>query len=62
MSFQRHGRGAGVGRALGVGVLLGVGVGVGLVAAAQYLPPVLKKLVGSCPPQTIISRPVHTAG
>jgi hypothetical protein len=36
-------------------------VGVGLGAAAQYLPPVLKKLLKFHPPQTIISLPVHTA-
>jgi hypothetical protein len=35
-------------------------VGVGLGAAAQYLPPVFKKLP-SYPPQTIISLSVHTA-
>ena len=56
-----YGRGAGVGRALGVGVLLGVGVGGGLVTAAQYLPPMSKKVDSSHPPQTIISLPVHTA-
>jgi hypothetical protein len=44
-----------------VGVEVGVGVGVGLGAAAQYLPPVLKKSVLSPPPQTIISLPVQTA-
>jgi hypothetical protein len=64
------GRGVGVGLAVGVGVAVGVtvgvavgvGVGVGLGAAAQYLPPVFKLLPeSSCPPQTIISLPVHTA-
>jgi hypothetical protein len=38
-----------------------VGVGVAL-DCAQYLPPVFKLLPeSSCPPQTIISLPVHTA-
>jgi hypothetical protein len=60
------GRGVGVGLAVGVGVAVGVtvgvAVGVGLGAAAQYLPPVFKLLPkSSCPPQTIISLPVHTA-
>jgi hypothetical protein len=37
-------------------------VGVGLGAAAQYLPPVLKRDPSAAsPPQTIISLPVHTA-
>jgi hypothetical protein len=51
----------GVGVAVGVGVGEGVGVGVGLDAAAQYLPPVLKTLERSSPPQIFISVPVHTA-
>jgi len=46
---------------VGVNVAVGVGVGVGLGIAAQYLPPVLKKLLPSNPPQTIIWVPVHTA-
>ena len=38
-----------------------MGVGVAL-DCAQYLPPVFKLLPeSSCPPQTIISLPVHTA-
>ena len=53
------GRGWGTGRDLGVGVGLGLGVGVG-ADCAQYLPPVLKLVVSSVPPQTIISLPVHT--
>src|SRR6266446_2101574 len=75
-SPQTHGRGAGVGRGLGVGVALGVGlivavgvavavavgVGVGPGGVAQYLPPVFKYTgPNACPPQTIISLPVHTA-
>ena len=45
-----------------VGVGLGVGVGVGPGGAAQYFPPVLKKLpTPTDPPQTIISLPVQTA-
>jgi hypothetical protein len=52
--------GVAVGVAVAVGVGEGVGVGVGLGAAAQYLPPVFKKLP-SYPPQTIISLSVHTA-
>jgi hypothetical protein len=61
-----YGRGAGVGRSRGVDVGLAVGtgvdvgVGVGL-SCAQYLPPVLKRLVSSAPPQTIISLPLQTA-
>ena len=48
--------GVGVGVTVGVGVAVGVGVGVGVpVCAAQYLPPVLKTLPGTYPPQTIIS-------
>src|SRR5262245_2214154 len=51
-----------MGRDRGLGVARGVmvGVGVGLVAPAQYLPPVLNA-VGLAPPQTIISLPVQTA-
>jgi hypothetical protein len=50
----------------GVAVTLGlaVGVGVGLgegPPCAQYLPPVLKKVMSSVPPQTIISLPVQDA-
>ena len=55
-----YGRGAGVRRARGVGVGLAVGVGVG-TAWTQYFPPVLKLVVSSVPPQTIISLPVQTA-
>ena len=59
--MRYQGRGCGVGRDLGEGVSLGVGVGVAL-DCAQYLPPVFKLLPeSSCPPQTIISLPVHTA-
>jgi hypothetical protein len=51
--------------AVAVGVADGdgeaVGVGVGLDAAAQYLPPVLIRVMPSAPPQTIISLPLHTA-
>ena len=43
-----------------VGVGVAVGVGVGRWGCAQYLPPVLKKLVLN-PPQTTISVLVHTA-
>ena len=53
-----------VGVVVAVGVAEGVGVGVGLGAAAQYLPPVLKRDPSAAsPPQTIISLPVsfHTA-
>src|SRR5262249_14897613 len=41
----------------------GPGVGVGVASdCAQYLPPVLKSpFCISCPPQTIISLPVHAA-
>ena len=42
-------------------VLGDVGVGVGLGAAAQYRAPVLKRVPDACPPQMIISLPVHTA-
>src|SRR5438552_17218610 len=66
-----YGRGCGVGRGLGVGVHLpvhgvgvgvavGVGVGVGPPDSPQYLPPVLRRLTPSSPPQTIISVLVHT--
>ena len=44
----------------GVGVAVGVGVGV-KPGRAQYLPPVLRSLLASYPPQTIISLPVQTA-
>ena len=44
-----------------VAVAVGVGVGVGVGVAAQYRPPVLKKLLPLNPPQTIIWLPVHTA-
>ena len=50
-----------MGRGLDAGEGLGVGVGVGLGVAAQYLPPLLKKLVPSNPPQMIIWLPVQTA-
>src|SRR5437870_2287902 len=53
--------GVGVGLAIAEGVGLGVGVGVGPGGAAQYFPPVLKKLpTPTDPPQTIISLPVQT--
>ena len=52
------GVGVGVNVAVAVAVAVGVGVGGG---PAQYRPPVLKKLLPSVPPQTIISLPVHTA-
>ena len=60
------GRGLGVGVGLGVfvgvGVEVAVGVGVGVGGGpAQYLPPVLNKLMLPPPPQTIISLPVQTA-
>jgi hypothetical protein len=56
-------RGLGVGEGLGVkvGVAVGVGVGVGLGEVAQYLPPVIGKVLASPPPHTIISPPVQTA-
>jgi len=55
------GVGVGVGVSVAVAVAVGVGVGVG-PDCAQYLPPVFKLLPeSSCPPQTIISLPVHTA-
>ena len=38
-----------------------VAVAVQLSALGLYLPPVLDPLVPSNPPQTIISKPVHTA-
>jgi len=66
-SYQSYGRGGGVGRDLGVGATLGVGkglgvgVGVGLGELAQYLPPVIGKVLASPPPHTIISLPVQTA-
>jgi hypothetical protein len=50
-----------VGVAVAVAVAVGVGVGVELGAVAQYLPPVIGKLLASPPPQTIISLPVQTA-
>jgi hypothetical protein len=40
---------------------LAVLVAVQLLVAGLYLPPLLKSLLGFCPPQTIISVPVHTA-
>jgi hypothetical protein len=52
------GVGDGVGIAVGVGVTVGVGVGRD---CAQYLPPVLVKVLGKNPPQTTISLPVQTA-
>ena len=61
-----HG-GVGVGLAVGVAVAVPVGLGVGEAVGvgegdcAQYLPPVLKELVRSVPPQTIIWLPDHTA-
>jgi hypothetical protein len=45
-------------RAAGALVVL---VGVQLSVAGLYLPPLLKSLLGFCPPQTIISVPVQTA-
>ncbi len=51
--------GVGVNVAVAVAVAVAVGVGVGV--AAQYRPPLLKKLLSSVPPQTIISLPAHTA-
>jgi len=36
-------------------------VAVQLSVLGLYLPPVLKELLKSCPPQTIISLSVHTA-
>ena len=50
-----------VGVAVAVAVAVGVGVGVGVGVAAQYRPPVFRKPLLFCPPQTIISLPVHTA-
>src|SRR5207249_4752096 len=51
-----------VGVGVGVTVTVGVGVGVGVAPDwAQYLPPVLKTLPGTYPPQTIISLRVQTA-
>jgi hypothetical protein len=55
------GVGVAVNVAVAVGVAVGVGVGVGAGQVAQYLPPVLKKLLPLYPPQTIIWLPVHTA-
>ncbi len=40
---------------------LGVLVAVQLSVPGWYLPPVFKTPPGACPPQTIISKPVHTA-
>jgi len=52
----------GVGVSVAVAVAVAVGVGVGEADCAQYLPPVFKLLPeSSCPPQTIIWLPVHTA-
>ena len=51
----------GVGRGRGVGVHREHGVGVGVACGAQYLPPVLNKLIPSYPPHMIISVPVQTA-
>ena len=57
-----HGVGVGVEVAVGVGDAVGLGVGVGVGPnCAQYLPPVLRKLAESYPPQTIISLLVQTA-
>jgi hypothetical protein len=47
--------------AVGDAVAVAVGVGDEPDAAAQYLPPVLRALLASYPPQTIISLPVQTA-
>jgi hypothetical protein len=48
--------------AVAVGVTVGVAVGVGDANRVQYLPPLFKLFpASSCPPQTIISLPVHTA-
>jgi hypothetical protein len=48
--------------AVGDGEAVGVGVGVGVGrGSAQYLPPLLKALLLSCPPQTIIALPVQIA-
>ena len=60
------GVGVGLGGTVAVGVTVavrvGVAVGVGLGAAAQYLPPVFKRVkLKVSPPQTIISLPVQTA-
>ena len=56
------GSGVPVAVAVGVAVAAGVTVGVGVEfgTAAQYLPPVLKSVMLSAPPQTIISLPVQT--
>jgi hypothetical protein len=51
--------GVGVGVDVGVGVTVDVGLGVG-PSCAQYLPPVLKSVELSAPPQTIISLPIQT--
>ena len=63
---QTDGVGVGLGGTVAVGVTVavrvGVAVGVGLGAAAQYLPPVFKRVkLKVSPPQTIISLPVQTA-
>ena len=53
--------GVAVGVGVGVGVAVDVGVGVGAPDFAQYLPPVLRLLPLSSPPQTIISLPLQIA-
>ena len=67
---RSYGRGIGVGRGLGVGVHLpvhgvgvevAVGVAVGAPNCAQYLPPLIGKLLASPPPHTIIWLPDQTA-
>ena len=71
------GRTRGAGVALGIGVGEALGTGVGEADCAQYLPPVFVTVGGvlaasanllgcwtlfaTCPPQTIILLPVHTA-
>jgi hypothetical protein len=53
--------GVGVGVDVGVGVTVDVGLGVGVgPSCAQYLPPVLKSVELSAPPQIIISLPIQT--
>ena len=53
----------GVNVAVAVAVAVGVAVGVGVAPpdCAQYLPPVLRLLPLSSPPQTIISLPLQIA-
>jgi hypothetical protein len=61
-AFRGVGVGLGVDVGVGVGVAVAVGVGVGEPDCAQYFPPVFTdSLLSFCPPQTIISLPVHTA-